>query len=136
MNKQSGFSLIELMITVIVLTIVTSIALPSYQEHVKRSHRVDATSALLRVAQEQEKFYIQNNGYTTDLADLNIDGTIEDYYSLTISSNDLTQDFLASATAKSGGPQEGDGKCQTFTLDSTGEQTATGSGGDNTEICW
>lgn len=136
MSKQQGFSLIELLITVVIISIITSIALPSYQEHVKRSHRTDATAALLLVAAEQEKFYLANNAYTTTLSDLGIDGTQEGYYTLEITSSDLTTQFVATATPKSGEPPASDGKCTEFSLDSAGTRRALKDSTDNTSYCW
>ncbi|MFK8015410.1 MAG: type IV pilin protein [Gammaproteobacteria bacterium] len=134
-SRQHGYTLMELLITVSIITIVTSIALPSYQNHVMRSHRTDAMGALLRVANAQEKFYLQNNSYTGDLAELNITGTESGYYDLTIADADVNG-FTATATASSGGPQENDSKCQNFTIDATGALGAGSSGVDNTTECW
>lgn len=137
MKKSAGFSLIELMITIVIVAIVTSIALPSYREHVKRTMRTDATAALLRLAAEQEKFYISNNTYTTDLADLDITGTDEGLYSIAISSTDLVTTFLATATPVSGEAQAGDDRCASFSIDSSGNRLAADDGNnDNSEYCW
>ncbi len=137
MKKSAGFSLIELMITVVIIAIVTSIALPSYREHVKRTMRTDATIALLRLAAEQEKFYISNNAYTTDLVDLNIAGTEEELYTLAIDSADITLTFTATATVMAGESQANDDDCRTFTIDSNGNRNAFDSAdSDNTEFCW
>ncbi len=135
-STQTGYTLLELLITVSIITIVTSIALPSYRQHVQRSHRGDAMAALLKIANAQEKFYLQNNTYTSDLSDLNIDGTANGYYTLSIDTADVDE-FEASASAKSGGPQADDETCAEYTIDSTGALGATDSGGgDNTTACW
>lgn len=134
--KSAGYSLLELLITVSIITIVTSIALPSYQNHVMRSHRGDAMAALLRIAGQQEKFYLQNNTYSASLSDLNTENTDNDYYNLSIVNAD-TDTFTALATAKGGGPQANDDDCATFRIDATGNRTADDSGGsDNTTACW
>lgn len=137
MKKAAGFSLIELMITIVIIAIVTSIALPSYREHVKRTMRTDATSALLRLAAEQEKFYISNNSYTTDLSDLDITGTDEGLYTLAISSGDLVLTYVATATPTAGKAQDGDDSCDQFSIDASGNRLAEDEGGtDNSEYCW
>lgn len=135
-TRQTGYSLMELLVTVALVTVVTSIALPSYRNHVTRSHRGDAMTALLKIANAQEKFYLQNNTYTTSLNDLDIAGTDNGYYSLSIPNADVNV-FSATATPAAGGPQADDDQCAQFAIDSTGTRSATNSGGgDSTQACW
>lgn len=54
-RRSSGFTLIELMIAVAVVTVLASLALPSYNEYVMRSHRANARAALLQAAQWMER---------------------------------------------------------------------------------
>lgn len=134
--RQHGYTLLELLLTVSIVTIVTSIALPSYQNHVRRSHRGDAMSALMRIANAQEKWYLQNNTYTASLADLQVETTQNGYYTLSVTSADV-DGFTASAVIKNGGAQEGDDNCSTFTIDATGALGAqSGGGADTTVQCW
>ena len=49
-NKDSGFTLIEVMIVVAIIAILAAIAYPSYQEYVKRAHRADAQRLALEMA--------------------------------------------------------------------------------------
>lgn len=62
-NKKQGFTLIELMITVAILGILSAIAVPSYMEYVRESKRTEAKTELLRIAQLQESYYVQNLSY-------------------------------------------------------------------------
>ena len=62
-NKQLGFTLIELMITVAIVGILSSIAVPSYMTYVTKSKRTEAKTEILRMAQLQESHYIQNLTY-------------------------------------------------------------------------
>ncbi|WP_305059500.1 type IV pilin protein [Lysobacter sp. H21R4] len=59
----SGFTLIELMITVAVVAILASIAYPSYQEQVRKTHRAQAKADLIEYAQLAERFHTVNNTY-------------------------------------------------------------------------
>src|SRR5688572_32857393 len=56
--RMRGFTLMELMIAVVVVGVLTAIALPSYQEHVRRAKRAEGKTALLKAAQLQERIYI------------------------------------------------------------------------------
>ena len=59
----AGFTLIEVMIVVAMIGILTAIALPSYNAYVLRSHRAEARTALLTVAQRLEQNYTLNGRY-------------------------------------------------------------------------
>jgi type IV pilus assembly protein PilE len=60
MKRQSGFSLIELMVAVVIASILATVAVPAYSNYVKRGKIAEATSTLagLRVVMEQ---YFQDN---------------------------------------------------------------------------
>lgn len=62
-QTQAGFTLIELMITVAIVGILASIALPSYQDSVMKSRRADAKGALLGFANTMERYFTVNNSY-------------------------------------------------------------------------
>jgi len=53
------------MIVVVIVAILTGIALPAYQQYSMETKRADAHAALLRIATLQEKFFSNNNRYTT-----------------------------------------------------------------------
>ena len=61
-KKQSGFTLIELMVVVAILAIIASIALPSYNEHARKGRRAAGAACVTAVAQRLERVY------TTDLS--------------------------------------------------------------------
>ena len=62
-NKLKGFTLIELMITVVIVGILAAIAYPSYQNSVTRSRRADAQGALTQLNNAMERVFTQNNTY-------------------------------------------------------------------------
>lgn len=67
MSKQKGFTLIELMITLAIIGILASIAIPSYQEYVRRANRSDCQVGLMQMSDLQERFYLRNNSYASDI---------------------------------------------------------------------
>ena len=50
-HPHKGFTLIEVMIVVAIVGILAAIALPSYNEYIRRGHRAEARAALLQGAQ-------------------------------------------------------------------------------------
>lgn len=72
-KPQSGFTLIELMVTVAVIGILAAIAYPSYQEYVKRANRADAKAVLLETAQVLERNFTEANRYDQTSAGATID---------------------------------------------------------------
>ena len=61
--RKNGFTLIELMVAVAIVGILAAIAIPSYQESMRKSRRADAQSALLSAANGMERYFTQNNTY-------------------------------------------------------------------------
>lgn len=58
-----GFSLIELLAALAIASLLLALAMPAYHGHVVRAKRVQGQAALLRLMQQQERYYTQNNRY-------------------------------------------------------------------------
>ncbi|MFA5940632.1 MAG: type IV pilin protein [Sinimarinibacterium sp.] len=134
MRKRScGFSLIELMIAVAIVGILAAIALPSYQNSVRKSRRADAKVALTDTAQRLERCLTQygtyDNGNCTVAAAFD---SPEAYY--TISTNIGRMNYTLTATAQ--GQQLRDEACARFTLDNRGAKTAFNGDGAAATDCW
>ena len=63
MRRQSGFTLLELMIVLAVIAILSAIAIPTYVNYGYRARRGDGQELLLRVANAQERYYSTANTY-------------------------------------------------------------------------
>lgn len=62
-TRYGGFTLIELMIVVAVVGILSAIAMPSYNEYIRRGHRAEARAGLLQAAQWLERAATSNGTY-------------------------------------------------------------------------
>ena len=62
-SSQQGFTLIELMITVVIVAILASIAVPSYRQYVIRANRVAAKEAMMDIANRQQQFLLAHRSY-------------------------------------------------------------------------
>lgn len=63
LHRGAGFTLIELMITVAVIAILTSIAVPMYGGYVQRSKITEATSGLSDMRNRLEQYFLDNRGF-------------------------------------------------------------------------
>lgn len=63
MNKQSGFTLIELMIVVAIIGILASISYPNYRDYVLRSEESLAKTSLVELSVNLERYFSENNSY-------------------------------------------------------------------------
>ena len=135
-NSATGFTLLELLIVVVVISILMGIAVPSYQSFLEKSRRTEAKELLLAAAQRQQQFYTQNDLYTTDASALSVPtSSINGYYTLTIvagNTGNINTSYSMSATPA--GTQADDSACGTFTLNSLGQRTVSGS--QTTPPCW
>src|SRR5271169_775780 len=62
-KRHCGFTLMELMITVVVVGLLAAIAVPSYSAYLVRGQRAAAKTALLQAAQLLERNYTANGCY-------------------------------------------------------------------------
>lgn len=134
-----GFTLIELMVVVAIIGIISAIALPSYQEHVRRAARADAKAVLSVNAQFLEKNFTEANRYDKNASGTAID--IPDDQSPTegdakydIAITATTTSFTLTAAPVEGGMMDGDA-CGSFTLNQLGQKNVVGASKTATE-CW
>ncbi|MGA8203586.1 MAG: type IV pilin protein [Woeseiaceae bacterium] len=119
-----GVTLTELLIVIVIVGILGAIAYPNYREFTARAKRTEAKTILLEIAQNQERFYLQNNRYG-DMGELGYtDPKITDSqsYSVTITANDANN-FSATATYQNADAEAS--KCDTFSIDGRGNKTST-----------
>jgi len=131
-----GFTLIELMITVVIVAILAAVALPTAIDQIRKSRRADAITSLNKIAQAQERWRANNASYGSSLAStgLNVANPSSGYYTLSVAGATAIG-YTASASAA--GSQGNDAKCTSFTLTmASGEATYTSTGTATAATCW
>jgi len=121
-----GVTLMELMIVVVIVGILAAVAYPNYRQYVARAKRNEAKSCLLQVATLQERFYLQNNTYTTDMTNLGFGAAANNVsnsgsYVCSVTAADANT-FAATATYQNADAEAG--KCLTFSIDGRGQKTS------------
>ena len=78
--KNKGFTLLELLVVVLVISILSAIALPMYRKAVEKSRVTDALTTMQAVAKSEHGWYLEHSNYTKDFANLDIalTGEMED----------------------------------------------------------
>ena len=153
--RMSGFTLIELTATAVIVATLAAIALPSYASYIARARRADARTQLVQAAQFMQRFYTANDRYSKDRADNDVINVIpaglkqspadsSKIYELAIPLGiaPLTNEtsFTLRMAPVAGGLMAND-PCGTFTLTSTGARGILVNGvQDNTsplrDSCW
>jgi len=85
-RRQSGFTLIELMITVAIIGILAAVAFPSYTSYIRKGKRATAQTALMDLASKQQTYLLDRRAYTDVQATLGFTSPSE-------ISSDYTFDF-------------------------------------------
>ncbi len=145
LTKQRGVTLIELMIVIVILSVIASVAYPSYMNYVVDTKRTAATSILLQVADRQQQFFMDNKRFANDLTNLGFannplviadDGRTmanaadsESTYSVALSN--VTATTYTVTAAPLNGQAARDTECGSMTLNQT---LTKGSGGGSD--CW
>lgn len=135
-NRHQGFTLIEVMIVVAVVAILTAVALPSYNEYIRRGHRADARAGLLQAQQWLERAATATGTYPTALPG-NLTWAADTTKRYTITLNPATTStFTITAAPRAGTAQAGD-RCGSLSLTHTGVRNASPlSGGATVDECW
>lgn len=128
--SSKGFTLIEIMVVVAIVGIISAIAYPSYQEHVRKTRRVDAQANLMELAQFMERYHTAKGTYVG--AELPYDQSPKDggkkAYTLAFDGDVKAGSYKISATPAN---MMASDKCGTLSIESTGRKSSSKGAG-----CW
>ena len=138
LTRQSGFSIVEIMIAVVIMTVIAGVAYPSFMSSVRKSRRADAVDSFIQIQQAQERYRNNNTSYASSLTTLSFSSnsptTSSGYYTMSISAS-ATNSYTLTATAVSGKSQtsdsQGGSSCSTLTVAVT-----NGTASNTPTNCW
>jgi type IV pilus assembly protein PilE len=144
--KSRGFTLVELLTVVLIVSVLVGIAVPTYTAQTRKSRRVEARNALLDLASREERLFSTTSTYSNTPSDLGY-GTSGTTFPMSVGSGYYNvavtvvagppATFTLTATPVSGKGQDKDTPCASFTVTQTGKQSsADSSGTDSTANCW
>jgi type IV pilus assembly protein PilE len=133
MKFAKGFTLIEIMIVVALISILASIAIPAYGDYVTRGKLVDATAQLSDARIKLEQYYQDNRNYgsSASACGVAVPSYPSKYFTFTCDwgPGGTNQSYLVTATAVISS------KTFTYTIDQNNAKTSTTDWG-NGATCW
>lgn len=138
-TSPHGFTLMEMLIVVAMAGILAAVALPGYQDHLRRGARSEAKAGLLQAAQWMERAATVSGAYPTaagtghaNFFPAGLRRVPSERYAITLVST--ADSFLLTAAPQNA--QAGD-RCGAFTLAHDGERGNTGlHAGTTSADCW
>ena len=117
--RHTGFTLLELMIAVSVIGLLAGIALPGYDEYIRRTHRAHVRATLVQATQWMERAATVKGTYpTTNQIPVDVLMVEEGRYNVVANSNGVTYTLTATPVAA-----QASDPCGAYRVDEVGRRT-------------
>ncbi len=100
-HKNTGFTLIEIMVVVVILGIIAAIAIPSYNNYIERSRIATARAKLQENAVILGKLFMRKNSYGDAVAALASSPNSDDYFDYSVDIYSNSQEYMLVAKSNS-----------------------------------
>jgi type IV pilus assembly protein PilE len=144
-EKNGGFTLVELLITMAIVAILSAVAYPSYTQHIVKTKRSAAESFMVTVANRQEQSMLNARSYFQaatgvstewDAVSMTVPKEVSDNYTVTVTANNASTPPAYTVTAAPIGSQLArDGKCASLTYNQAGTKARSGTA-PSVSDCW
>ncbi len=127
-HAHRGFTMVEVLVTLSMAGVLSSVALPTFQGHLQKARRADVVVSMMQVQLAQSRWRANGTTYGT-LAQIGVSSvSAGGHYTLTLgNAADDRYEVLASAT----GAQAGDAACRHMLLRIVGANVVQASGPDS-----
>lgn len=144
LQRSKGYTLSELMVVLMIISLLAALAFPIFQQYVIRSKRAQAQAALMQLMQQQERDYTKSGSYRAfSAADAGPftwwSGATAARSAYEIRASACAQQALTQCVMLTALPGTDnvdsdfkDAECETLTLDSAGQRRASGPA----QRCW
>lgn len=136
---NSGFTLVELLVVITIIGVLAAIAIPSYNEYMRKGYRAEAKGVISDIAQKQERYFTANGAYLPSSNAAYVAPTWPNFaggstfagrrYDISVTQA-TTADYTITATPRA---PHTDPDCNVLTLTSAGVKGASGTLGLG---CW
>lgn len=128
--------MIELMVTVAVISILASVAYPAYTDYVVKTNRSAVQSFMFGVANKQEQYLLDARSYTSTLTNLYAatPAEVSRNYSVTLENVGAAPPTYTIRATPTGSQAQRDTRCNVLTLNQAGVKTKSGAG--TLAECW
>jgi type IV pilus assembly protein PilE len=139
--KQDGFTIIEVMVTVVIVSVLSAIAYPAYTQYIVRAKRSAAEGFLFTVANKQEQALLNARTYFSvatgtatewSAVSVTVPKEVFDNYTITVAAS-ASPAYTVTA-APIGSQAVNDAKCGNLTLTNVGAKGITGT--SSVSECW
>lgn len=134
--REGGFSLVEILIVLAIVALMSAVAVPLYDGHLRRARRAEARAALLQAAHHLEREATATGAYPAGALPAGLSDAAGGHYRITRAAPESELDGALRFTLRATplGAQTRD-DCGTFTLSSTGERGLLGNRASVSD-CW